>query len=58
MNRGYLAVTGGLIGIRTAAWGSFLAIGRIAFRDGRTPLILQRFVDFEMAPKKVLWDRP
>ncbi len=43
---------GGLIGIRTSAWGSFLATGRVVFKDGRPPLILHRYVDFEMAPKK------
>jgi membrane protein implicated in regulation of membrane protease activity len=44
---------GGLIGIRTLAWGSFLAIGRVTFKDRREPLILRRYVDFEMAPKKI-----
>jgi hypothetical protein len=44
---------GGLIGVRTSAWGSFLAVGRVTFKDGRPPLILQRYIDFEMAPKKV-----
>ena len=49
---------GGPIGIRTAAWGSFLAIGRITFRDGTAPLSLKRYVDFEMAPKKpTIWDQ-
>jgi hypothetical protein len=45
--------SGGLIGIRTSAFGSFLATGRVVFKDGRPPLILQRFIDFEMAPNKI-----
>lgn len=45
---------GGLIGIRTLAWGSFLAVGRVIFKDAaKPPLILHRYVDFEMAPKKI-----
>jgi hypothetical protein len=43
---------GGLIGVRTSAWGTFLATGRVIFKDGRPPLILHRYVDFEMAPKR------
>jgi hypothetical protein len=43
--------SGGLIGIRTSAWGSFLATGCVTFKDGRAPLILDRYIDFEMAPK-------
>ena len=45
--------TGGLIGIRTSAWGTFLATGRVIFKDGRPPVILHRYIDFEMAPKKI-----
>jgi len=43
---------GGLIGVRTSAWGTFLATARISFKDeNRLPLILHRYIDFEMAPK-------
>ena len=43
---------GGFIGIRTSAWGTFLAICRVTFKDKhRPPVILHRDVDFEMAPK-------
>ena len=46
---------GGLIGIRASAWGSFLATGRVIFKDQqRPPVILHRYIDFEMAPKKVV----
>jgi hypothetical protein len=45
---------GGLIGVRTSAWGSFLATGRVIFKDRRPPVILHRYIDFEMAPKKVV----
>lgn len=45
---------GGLIGIRTSAWGSFLATGRVIFKDHRPPVILHRYIDLEMAPKKVV----
>ena len=41
---------GGLIGIRTAAWGTFLATCRITFKKRATkPIILHRYIDFEMA---------
>jgi hypothetical protein len=41
---------GGLIGIRTSAWGTFLATCRLTFTDkSRLPIILHRYVDFEMA---------
>ena len=44
---------GGYIGVRTSAWGTFLATCRVTFRDSaKAPLILQRYVDFEMAPEK------
>lgn len=44
--------TGGLIGVRTAAWGTFLATCRITFVDpDRKPVILHRYIDFEMAQK-------
>lgn len=45
---------GGLIGVRTSAWGSFLATGRVIFKNHRPPVILHRYIDFEMAPKKVV----
>ena len=41
---------GGLIGIRTSAWGTFLATCRLIFKDkNRQPVILHRYIDFEMA---------
>jgi len=42
---------GSFIGVSTAAWGTFLAICRVTFKDrARAPVILYRYVDFEMAP--------
>jgi hypothetical protein len=46
------ANNGGLIGVRTSSWASFLATGRVTFNDGSDPLILHRYVDFEMAHNK------
>jgi hypothetical protein len=47
------ANNGGLLGVRTSAWAPFLATGRLTFNDSRTPpLILQRYIDFEMAQNK------
>ena len=44
---------GGLIGVRTAAWGTFLATCRITFVDpARNPITLHRYIDFEMAVRK------
>src|SRR5205823_3429544 len=41
--------SGGVIGVRTHAWGTFLATCRITFRDQhREPIILHRYVDFHM----------
>jgi hypothetical protein len=40
---------GGYIGIRTTAWGTFLATCRITFTNGKEPIVLHRYVDFEMA---------
>lgn len=46
------ANNGELIGVRTSSWASFLATGRVTFNDGSDPLILHRYVDFEMAQNK------
>lgn len=43
---------GGVIGIRTSAWGSFLATCQISFNDGSSPVVLHRYIDFEMAGVK------
>jgi hypothetical protein len=41
--------TGAVIGVRTHAWGTFLATCRITFRgQTREPIILHRYVDFQM----------
>ena len=40
---------GGVIGINTSAWGTFLATCRVTFRDGSSPVVLHRYIDFEMA---------
>jgi len=46
--------TGGLIGVRTDAWGTFLATCQITFRASKTkPVVLYRYIDFHM-----LQDRP
>ena len=40
---------GGVLGVRTHAWGTFLATCRLTFRDTkRPPVILHRYVDFHM----------
>ena len=45
--------TGGVIGVRTHAWGTFLATCRITFKDpNKPPIILHRYVDFSMAPEE------
>jgi hypothetical protein len=42
---------GGLLGVWTHAWGTFFAACRITFTDpNRKPIILYRYIDFEMAP--------
>jgi hypothetical protein len=38
----------GLIGVRTSAFGSFLCICRVTFKDGST-VELSRYIDFEMS---------
>lgn len=44
---------GGFIGVSTSAWGSFLAMCRVTFKDPeKRQEILYRYVDFEMAPQK------
>ncbi len=40
----------GFIGITTSAWGTFLATCEVTFTDGKPPVILHRYIDFEMAP--------
>ena len=41
--------TGGVVGVRTHAWGTFLACCRLTFKDSkREPIILFRYVDFHM----------
>ena len=41
--------TGGIIGVRTDAWGTFLATCRITFRgNNRKPITLFRYIDFHM----------
>ena len=45
---------GSFVGVSTSAWGMFLATCRVTFRDRKkTPVILYRYVDFEMAPRRV-----
>ena len=45
-----VANEGGMIGIRTSAWGPFLATCQLTFKDkSHSPVILHRYVDFEMA---------
>jgi len=39
---------GELIGVSTSAWGTFLAICLVTFRDGHK-VIMHRYIDFEMA---------
>jgi len=44
---------GEYIGVRTSAWGTFLATCRVTFKNSaKTPLTLHRYIDFEMAPEK------
>ncbi len=44
---------GGLLGIRTSAWGTFLASCEIKFKDPKIDnLVLYRYIDFEMADVK------
>ncbi|HEX8454941.1 MAG TPA: pYEATS domain-containing protein [Longimicrobium sp.] len=41
--------TGSVIGVRTHAWGTFMACCRLIFKDAtREPIILYRYVDFHM----------
>jgi len=42
--------TGGLIGIRTRSWGTFLASCKLTFKDGSAPVMLFRYIDFYMDP--------
>jgi hypothetical protein len=41
---------GGPIGIRTRAWGTFLASCKLTFKNDRPPVTLYRFIDFYMDP--------
>jgi hypothetical protein len=44
--------TKGAIGVRTHAWGTFLATCRLTFTDdANKPITLFRYVDFFMAPQ-------
>jgi prokaryotic YEATS domain len=43
---------GGYIGVRTSAWGPFLAMCRIYFKDSPNPETIFRYIDFEMATLK------
>lgn len=41
--------TGGVIGVRTEAWGTFLATCRVSFRDSKQEsIVLHRYIDFHM----------
>lgn len=40
---------GGVVGINTSSWGTFLATCRLTFRDSSSPVVLHRYIDFEMA---------
>jgi prokaryotic YEATS domain len=40
---------GGIVGLNTSAFGSFLATCRIVFNDGSAPVVIHRYIDFEMA---------
>jgi len=49
-NRVFTAANdGGVIGINTSAWGTFLATCRVVFNDGSAPVVMHRYIDFEMA---------
>jgi hypothetical protein len=42
-----------IIGVRTRAWGTFLATCRVTFRSGglqKPPIVLHRYIDFYMDP--------
>jgi hypothetical protein len=41
----------GVIGINTSAWGMFFASCRVFFKEGKEPLVLYRYIDFQMGPK-------
>lgn len=44
---------GSFVGVSTSAWGMFLATCRVTFKGAnKTPVILHRYVDFEMAPRR------
>lgn len=41
--------SGGVLGVHTSAWGSFLASARLIFKDpNRAPITLHRYIDFHM----------
>jgi hypothetical protein len=42
---------GQVMGMRTSAWGTFLALCRVTFKDpAKRPVVLFRYIDFTMAP--------
>jgi hypothetical protein len=50
-NRIFSSINNGeIIGVNTSAFGTFLATCRVTFNDDSDPIILQRYIDFEMAP--------
>jgi len=54
-NRIFVAENEGeVIGVRTSAWGTFLAVCRVTFRasEAKEPITLFRYIDFEMAPDR------
>lgn len=45
---------GSFVGVSTSAWGTFLATCRVTFKGPtKPPVILHRYIDFEMVPRKV-----
>jgi hypothetical protein len=40
---------GGVIGVNTSAWGAFLATCLVTFTDDPNPVVIHRYIDFEMA---------
>jgi hypothetical protein len=49
-NRIFPAINdGGVIGVNTSSWGAFLATCLVTFADDSDPVVLHRYIDFEMA---------
>jgi hypothetical protein len=44
------SATGGIVGVRISAWGSFWATCRVKFTTDTEPIILHRVIDFQMPP--------